>query len=383
MSKRTLRMGMVGGGKGAMIGPVHRMAAQLDGEIALVAGALSSSPEKSLESGRDIGLAEDRNYESWHAMLEAEQKRSGDDRLDFVTIVTPNATHFEIARAFMNAGFHVVIDKPMVTTPAEADELTALAAQRSVICAVTYAYTGYPLVREARALVRDGALGELRKVHVSYRQGWLAQPIERDGHKQADWRTDAARSGGGGAIGDIGSHAENLASYVTDLEIESISAQLNTFVAGRDVDDDANVMLRFRGGAAGVLIASQICVGSDNDLRISVHGTKGSLHWRQESPNELRFMLQGKPTALLSAGGGQLSQAARQSCRLPAGHPEGVIEAFANIYRGVACAIRAGSTDGETHDFPDVHAGARGVRFIHAAIASSKRNGAWVQLSEI
>ena len=380
MWQRRLNMGMVGGGLGAMIGPVHRMAAQLDGEIALVAGALSSTPTKSLESGRAIGLPEERTYPDWQTMLEAERGRDGAHRLDFITIVTPNATHFEIARAFVDAGFHVVIDKPMVAMPAEADELAALVAKRGVVCAVMYSYTGYPMVREARAMVEAGLLGEIRKVHVVYRQGWLAKPIEQQHQKQADWRTDPSRSGGGGAISDIGSHAENLAGFITGLEIESLAAQLNTFVPERRVDDDANVLLRFKQGAAGVLVASQICIGSENDLRISVHGSKGSLHWRQESPSELHVAREGSPPAVLNAGAANLSGAALKSCRLPPGHPEGVIEAFANVYRGVASAIRAKSTDSEAHGFPDVHAGVRGVKFINAAIESSRRGGAWLPL---
>lgn len=374
-----LRMGMVGGGIGAMIGPVHRMAAQLDGEIVMVAGALSSTPEKSLRSARDIGLPEDRSYPDWGAMLETERKR-GDDRLDFVTIVTPNVTHFDIARAFVDAGFNIVIDKPMVATNEQADELSSLVEARGVHCCVTYSYTGYPMVKHARAMVHGGELGEIRKVHVTYHQGWLAQPIEDDGNKQASWRTDPSLAGAGGAVSDIGSHAENLAGYVTGLELDSIAAQLNSFVGGREVDDDANVMLRFKGGAAGVLVASQICIGSDNDLRISVHGSKGSLHWRQESPHELHVMTAGEPVRTFHAGGSKLGGAAQAACRLPAGHPEGVIEAFANLYRSFAATIRGESAGGPEPDFPDARVGARGVHFINAAVKSSEQGGAWMKL---
>jgi predicted dehydrogenase len=376
MSKRTLRMGMIGGGMGAFIGPVHRMAARLDGGIDFVAGALASSPQKSIESGRAVGLADDRNYESWQAMLDAEAKRSGGDCLDFVTIVTPNATHFEIARACVDAGFNVVIDKPMVATPEEADELALLVKKRGVLCCVTYNYTGYPMVKQARALVQSGEIGVIRKVHVTYHQGWLAHPLERQGQKQATWRAH----GNGGAIADIGSHAENLARYVACLEIDSLAAKLNTFVPERRVDDDANVLLRFQGGATGVLIASQICIGSENDLRISVHGTSGSLHWQHERHSELRLMLDGQAEVIHRAGNAYLDARAQSASRLPPGHPEGFIEAFANIYRSVASAIHAGSTDGPQHDFPDVTSGVRGVRFINAAIESSRQNGAWLPL---
>jgi len=374
MSELTLRMGMIGGGTGAFIGPVHRMAARLDGSIECIAGALASSPERATESGRAIGLSDDRNYSSWQAMLDGERERA--DKVDFVTIVTPNPTHFEIARACVDAGFNVVIDKPMVETNAQADELASLVKQRGVLCAVMYNYTGYPMVKQARALIAAGELGTIRKVHVTYCQGWLAHPIEKDGQKQASWRAQ----GRGGAIADIGSHAENIAGYVSGLEIESLSANFSTFVENRSVDDDANVLLKYKGGAAGVIVASQVCIGSENDLRLSVHGTKGSLHWRQEQPNELRVMLDGKAEMIHRPGNAYLTPAAQSASRLPPGHPEGFIEAFANVYRNVASAIRANSTDAAAHDFPDVHAGARGVRFINAAIASSTNNGAWTPL---
>lgn len=378
--KRTLHMGMVGGGSGAFIGPVHRMAARLDDSFAFVAGALASSPDKAIESGKALGLTDDRNYPTWQAMLAAERMHVGEARLDLVSIVTPNATHHDIACAFIDAGFNVLIDKPMTTSAAHAAELSTLAAQRKVICCVSYNYTGYPLIKQARALIAAGELGEIRKVHATYCQGWLAHPIERDGQKQAAWRSDPQTSGGG-AIGDIGSHAENLVRYVTGLEITSLSAQLNTLVAGRSVDDDANVLLKFNNGAIGLLVASQICIGSENDLQLSVYGTKGSLHWRQEQPNALRVMLDGKPEMIHRPANAHLAPNAVSASRLPPGHPEGFIEAFANVYRNVASAIRAGSTDGKAHDFPGAEAGVRGVKFIATAIESSKRGSAWLDLS--
>ena len=374
----SLRMGMVGGGRDAFIGAVHRAAARLDGEIEVVAGALSSTPEKALASGRDLGLAADRNYPSWEAMLEGEQKRPAGDRIDFVSIVTPNDTHFAVARAFTAAGFHVVCDKPMVNTPQEADELVRLVgAQRTVFC-VTYNYTGYPMVKEARALVASGAIGEVRKVIVEYNQGWLATKLEAIGQKQAAWRTDPGRSGVGGAIGDIGSHAENLACYVTGQEIEALCADLTSFIDGRPVDDDANLLLRYASGARGVLVASQVCVGQLNDLRLRIWGTKGGLQWHQEDPNHLVVKSLDGPDQVHHRGAAGLSEQAAAATRLPVGHPEAFIEAFANLYRAAAAAMR-GSTSGG--GFPDVRAGARGVKFIHAAVESSRRGQAWVKLT--
>jgi predicted dehydrogenase len=280
---------MVGGGRDAFIGAVHRNAAALDGEIDFVAGALSSTPEKARASGRDLGLRDDRNYGSWEEMLERELARPEEERIDFVSIVTPNHVHFPVAKAFAEAGFHVVCDKPLVHTVEQARELMAIVERTGVVFAVTYNYTGYPMVKQARHMIREGRLGELRKVIVEYNQGWLATRLEETGLKQAGWRTDPARSGVAGAIGDIGSHAENLVATVTGLEIDTLCADLTTFVPGRRLDDDGNLLIRYTSGARGVLIASQIEVGEENDLRLRVYGSEGSLSWRQEDPNELIF----------------------------------------------------------------------------------------------
>jgi predicted dehydrogenase len=368
-----LRLAMVGGGKDAFIGGVHRMAAHLDGNFQLVAGALSSSPEKARASGRELGLAEDRNYRSWEEMLEREQALPEGERVDAVSIVTPNHVHFPVARAFVEAGFNVICDKPLTTTAEEADGLVRAVGRAGTVFGVTYNYTGYPMVKQARALVREGRLGELRKVIVEYNQGWLATKLEEQGAKQAEWRTDPARSGAGGAIGDIGSHAENLVATVTGLEIEEICAELTAFVPGRRLDDDANLLIRYRGGARGVLIASQIEAGEENDLRLRVYGSEGSLSWSQENPNYLLFRtLDGPAQVFTRNGGAYLSAASVAHSRLPSGHPEAFIEAFANIYGNVAAAIR-----GQSADYPTVEDGARGVHFIEATVESGRSDRKW------
>lgn len=369
-----LRMGMVGGGRDAFIGGVHRKAAALDGQIDFVAGALSSKPDKALASGKDLGLDDRRNYPSWQAMLEAESKLPKEARIDFVSIVTPNDTHFEVAAAFAKAGFHIVCDKPLCTSSTQARELIEIAKQSGVVFAVTYNYSGYPLVKQARAMVKQGQLGELRKVIVEYNQGWLSTALEETKHKQADWRTDPTRSGAGGAIGDIGSHAEQLVSTITGLEMEAICADLTAFVPGRKLDDDANLLIKFKGGAKGVLIASQIEIGHENDLRIRLWGTTGGLEWRQENPNELWYKPDGKPVQLLRRGNDYLCDEAKAATRLPAGHPEAFFEAFANVYLGAAAAMR-GQKSGL--DFPTVYDGARGVHFIEKTVESSKSDRKW------
>jgi predicted dehydrogenase len=378
-------MGMVGGGRDAFIGAVHRMAARLDGDheggMTLTAGALSSNPEKARASGEDLGLADERNYPSWEAMLEGEASRPESERIDFVSIVTPNDTHFPIARAFAGAGFNVVLDKPMVHTSEQAHELAETAQKSGVVFAVTYNYSGYPMVKQAKEMVDSGAVGEVRKVVVEYNQGWLATRLEEGGHKQADWRTDPKRSGIGGCIGDIGSHAEQLVSYVTSLELDSVCADLTTFVPGRKLDDDANVLLRFKGGAKGLLFASQICVGSENDLRLRVWGTKGGLEWRQEEPNHLVFRPIDGPEHVYRRGTDFVGDAAKGATRLPFGHPEAFIEAFANVYKNAGDAMRAGRDDPTKFDYPGLVDGARGVRFIEAVVASSNEGGAWRTIS--
>lgn len=372
---------MVGGGRDAFIGAVHRKAMALDGQIELVAGALSSSPGKARASGRDLGLADDRNHGDWPSLLADELKRPPEERIDFVSIVTPNHVHFPVAEAFAEAGFHVVCDKPLVHTREQADALVAAVARQGTVFGVTYNYTGYPMVRQAREMVRSGQLGELRKVVVEYNQGWLASQLEDAGNKQADWRTDPARSGAAGAIGDIGSHAENLVASVTGLEIESLCADLSALVPGRMLDDDGSLLLRFKGGVRGVLIASQINTGLENDLRLRISGALGTLEWRQERPSELLHLPHDGPKRILTRGSPWLCESAQRASRLPAGHPEGFIEAFANIYGGVVADIRARlagiAADPLAADYPRVEDGARGVRFIERTVASSMSAAKW------
>ncbi len=375
---RRLRYGMVGGGEGAFIGAVHRHAMALDHRYALEAGALSSTPDKARRSGAALGLPDDRNYPTWEAMLEGELARPAEERIDLVVIVTPNHVHYPVAKAFADAGIHVVSDKPLVHTSEQADDLVATVARTGVVFGVTYNYTGYPMVKEARALIRDGAIGALRKVIVGYHQGWLATKLEDEGAKQAEWRTDPARSGAAGAIGDIGSHAENLVATVTGLEIEAICADLTTFVPGRRLDDDGNLLLRFAGGAKGVLVASQIEIGHENDLVLQVYGETGALTWRQEDPNALWHAPLDAPVRLLRRGNGYLGADAQRFTRLPAGHPEAFFEAFANVYREIAEAIeRHGRGEDPTGDYPTVTDGARGVRFIERTVASAASDQKW------
>ncbi|MEJ8849449.1 Gfo/Idh/MocA family oxidoreductase [Variovorax rhizosphaerae] len=379
--QRKLRYAMVGGGRDAFIGAVHRHAIALDGQAEFVAGALSSTPDKARASGRDLLLADDRNHGDWRSLLADELKRAADQRIDFVAIVTPNHVHYPVAQAFVDAGFHVVCDKPLVHTIAQADALVAAVQRQRTIFGVTYNYTGYPMVRQARAMVRAGEIGEVRKVVVEYNQGWLASHLEGSGNKQADWRTDPARSGAAGAIGDIGSHAENLVATVTGLEIESLCADLTRFVPGRALDDDGSLLLRFQGGARGVLIASQINAGLENDLRLRVSGTLGTLEWRQEQPSQLVHLPHDGPKRIFTRGAPWLHPSAQRASRIPAGHPEGFIEAFANVYGGVMADIRAkldgSQADPLVADYPHVEDGARGVRFIERTVASAASEAKW------
>lgn len=382
-SPRRLRYAMVGGGRDAFIGAVHRKAAALDGQIELVAGALSSSPEKARASGRDLFLPDARNHGSWQELLADELRRSPEERIDFVSIVTPNHMHYPVAQAFVEAGFHVVCDKPLVHTSAQAQDLVAAVKQKGTVFGVTYNYTGYPLVRQMRHMVQSSVIGTVRKVVVEYHQGWLTTAMEASS-KQAAWRVDPTRSGAAGAMGDIGSHAENLLSTITGLEIEAICADLTAMGAGRTLDDDANVLLHLQGGARGVLMASQICTGSENDLRIRISGTTGSLSWCQENPNQLvHSPLDGHPRTLTRASAG-LCEAAVHATRLPSGHPEGFIEAFANVYLGVAADIRARlqgvSADPLAADYPGVDAGARGVHFIEKVLESAGSTQKWTSM---
>jgi len=369
---------MVGGGRDAFIGAVHRTAARLDNNFHLVAGALSSTPDKALASAADLGLP--RGYGSWEEMLEKERSLPEGERIEAVSIVTPNHLHFPVAKAFAEAGFHVICDKPLVHTSEQARELTRIVAEKGLVFGVTYNYSGYPMVREARRLVRDGAIGRVRKVIVEYNQGWLATRLEATGeNKQSEWRTDPRRSGIGGAIGDIGSHAENLVSTITGLEIDAICADLTTFVPGRELDDDANLLLRFEGGARGLLTVSQIEVGEENDLRIRVYGETGSLTWHQEDPNRLVHKTLDGPARLLTRGNSYLGAAATAATRIPAGHPEAFLEAFANVYAGVADAIRG--VDGA--DYPTVVDGARGVAFIEATVRSAGSDAKWTPMRPV
>ncbi|NUO01869.1 MAG: Gfo/Idh/MocA family oxidoreductase [Saprospiraceae bacterium] len=375
-------MGMVGGGRGAFIGGVHRMAAALDGEITLVCGAFSSDPERSKVSGEDLYLPAGRVYPDYKAMILGEKALPEDERMDFVAIVTPNHMHYGPARMALENGFHVVCDKPLSFNMEEALELERLVTETGLIFALTHNYTGYPMVKQAKAMIANGELGKIRKVVVEYPQGWLSTRVEESEQKQASWRTDPSRSGIAGAMGDIGTHAENLAEYVTGLQIEALCADLSAFVEGRALDDDGNVLLRFNNGAKGVLHASQICAGEENNLNLRVWGEKGGIEWRQMEPNTLIVKWLDKPVQILRTGVGSLYPQATAHTRLPGGHPEGYLEAFANIYRNVAFSLRARlngqKVDPVYQDFPSVKDGVRGMRFIEKVVESSKTNQKWL-----
>ncbi len=380
--KRKLRYGMIGGGRGAFIGAVHRIAASMDGEAELVAGAFSSDPKRSMDSGADLFLERSRVYGSYAAMAESEAKRPASERLDFVSIVTPNHQHFPPARLFLEAGFNVVCDKPVTFDLGEARALAKVVERTGKVFVLTHNYTGNPMVKQARELVRKGLLGELRKVVVEYPQGWLSTAIEKGGQKQATWRTDPRRSGAAGCMGDIGTHAENLARYVTGLEIESLCADLTTFVKGRLLDDDGNILVRYKGGAKGVLHASQISVGEENNLSLRVYGAKAGLEWRQENPNILIVRHPDKPAEHWTRGQGYCGPAAAGATRTPAGHPEGYLEAFANIYREAFRAIRAevtGRALPKNLDFPTIRDGVEGMIFIETVVKSAANGARWVR----
>jgi len=381
---RTLRYGMVGGGPGAFIGAVHRRAAALDGLTDLVAGAFSSDPDKSAQQGRALHLDPSRVYGSYQEMAEKEAALPPDERIDFVSIVTPNFLHFDVAKTFIEHGFHVICDKPMTTTLEDAETLCRLVDEHDTVFCLTHNYTGYPMVKQARAMVQDGTIGEVRKVVVEYPQGWLAERLEEKGDKQADWRTDPDRAGAG-ALGDIGSHAENLARYVTGLGMDRLCADVGTVVEGRGIDDDANLLVRYENGARGVLYCSQISVGEENDLRLRVYGTKAGIDWRQEDPHYLVVKRNGAPREVYTHGNDYLSDAARHNTRIPAGHPEAFIEAFANTYanacRTMAARIAGNTPDPLDLDFPTVQDGAVGMHFIETALASGEQDAAWVDAS--
>ncbi len=376
-----IRLGMVGGGQGAFIGAVHRLAARMDDHYELVAGALSSDPQRAIASALDIGIARERAYATYEDMAKAEAKRA--DGIEAVAIVTPNDMHAPVATAFLKAGIHVICDKPLSLNVVEARRLVRLAERSNKIFALTHNYTGYPMVRQARAMVAAGALGELRIVQAEYAQDWLTEPIETSGQKQAVWRTDPAHSGAGGSIGDIGTHAYNLVCFVTGLALESLCADLTTFVQGRRLDDNDNVLLRFKGGARGMLWASQVAPGNENRLTLRVYGSTAGLSWQQEHPNYLTFAPFGEPPRLITRGGPGSGPEAARVTRVPAGHPEGYLEGFANIYSEIARAIIA-ARDGAKPDpaviFPTVKDGLVGMEFIEAAVKSSHKGGVWVKL---
>lgn len=384
MTGRKLRFGMVGGGRGAFIGAVHRIAAQMDGQAELVAGAFSSDPQRSRDSAADLFVSAERAYGSYRDMAVAEAARPSGERLDFVVIVTPNDQHFPAATLFLEHGFNVICDKPVTLTLAEARALRETVARSGKVFVLTHNYTGNAMVKQARALARGGALGTLRKVVVEYSQGWLARDIESSGHKQASWRTDPARSGVAGCMGDIGVHAENLARYVTGLRITELCADLTTFVPGRRLDDDGNLLLRFEGGARGLLHSSQIAVGEENNLSLRVYGSEASLEWQQEHPNELIVKYPDRPREILRRGNDYVSDVAQRVTRVPAGHPEGYLEAFANLYREAFRAIAAevaGEPPPDDLDFPGIDDGVTGLAFIEAAVASARQGAAWVPIA--
>lgn len=370
---------MVGGGQGAFIGGVHRIAARLDDQFTLVAGALSSDPARAVASALALGIPYERAYGSFEDMIAAEAERP--DRPEAIVIVTPNHMHFAPAKAALEAGFHVICDKPLTTTLAEARELADVVAKTGRVFVVTHNYTGYPMIRHARAMVAAGELGRIRVIQAEYAQGWLATRLEDSGHKQASWRTDPAKSGAGGAIGDIGTHALNLAAFVSGLKLEALAAQLSTFVDGRALDDDAQILLRFEGGARGMLWASQVAIGNENALTLRIFGEKGGLAWDQEQPNDLWWSPLGEPTRKLTRGTGAVGPEGARVTRIPSGHPEGYLEGFATLYAEAARAIRAarsGSPAPAEVVFPTVADGVAGLAFIEAAVASSAAGGVWV-----
>ena len=373
---------MVGGGEGAFIGGVHRFAARLDDQYELVAGALASSADKAMRSGLALGLAEDRIYTDFARMATAEAARA--DGIEAVAIVTPNHMHAPVAEAFLKAGIHVICDKPLATSSKDAKRLHALALKHDLLFAVTYNYTGYPMVRQARQMVREALLGDIRVVHVEYAQDWLTDDIEQSGQKQAGWRTDPAKAGLGGCIGDIGTHAYQLADYVTGIAVTEVLAELTAFVPGRRLDDNALVMLRYANGARGTVWASQVAPGNENNLRLRIYGSKGGLEWRQEQPNQLLWSPFGQATQVISRGTGAAGVDAARVTRIPSGHPEGYLEAFATLYSEIGHAIRSrrlkGPTLETTVQFPTVVDGVKGVAFVEAVVSSSAKGGRWVKL---
>ena len=375
-----LRLGMVGGGRDAFIGAVHRIAARIDDQYELVAGCFSSNPEKSLASAADLGVS--RAYTSFADMAARESRRK--DGIDVVAIVTPNHMHAPVAMQFLKRGIHVICDKPLTATLPEAKKLAKAAAASGVVFALTHNYTGYPMVRQAREMIAAGDLGDIRLVNVQYIQDWLSEPIEQTGQKQADWRTDPARSGAGGSTGDIGTHAFNLANFMSGLTLDTLAADLQAFVPGRRVDDNGHVLMRYTNGARGMLWCSQVASGEENGLKIKIYGSKGGLEWHQENPNYLWVSPLGAPAYRLTRGGPGSGEAAARMTRIPSGHPEGYLEGFANIYAEAARAIiarRDGTALDAAVNFPGLKEGLEGVAFVDACVRSSKRNAAWTKLA--
>jgi len=379
--KRKLRMGMIGGGQGAFIGAIHRSAALMDGQIELIAGALSHDPQIAVESGHDLYLEEERIYRDYETMLNREAALPVDRRIDFVSIVTPNYVHFDPAMMALDKGFHVVIEKPMTFSLDEACQLKQKLDATGLSLMLTHTYSGYPMVKQAKQMVKSGSLGKIRKVYVEYPQGWLSRLSELEGNAQAAWRTDPSRSGKSGCMGDIGTHAAHLAEYITGAKITHLCADLNIMVQGRLLDDDGNVLLRFDNGATGVLMASQVAAGEENPLKIRIYGEDGGLEWAQQEPNTLIYKPLDQPIQLLRAGGGYLSSYAKHNFRTPGGHPEGYIEAFANLYRNFALALQSKlegqPPSAESLDFPGVEDGIRGMNFIDKVVASAQSDMKW------
>lgn len=383
---RKLRMGMIGGGKDAFIGAIHRIAANMDGLIELSCGALSINPDIAKDSARSLFLPEDRTYLTYDEMINAEAKQPADKRIDFITIVTPNFAHFAPAMMALENGFNVVIEKPITFTLDEAKQLKKKLDETGLTLCLTHTYSGYPMVKQAKAMVKDGVLGKVRKIYVEYPQGWLSKLSEREGNAQAAWRTDPKKSGKSGCMGDIGTHAAHLAEYISGLKITKLCADLNIMVEGRALDDDGNVLLKFDNGAAGVLMASQVAAGEENALKIRIYGEKGGLEWAQQEPNTLLVKWLDQPTQILRAGGNygdRLSSFATHNCRTPGGHPEGYLEAFGNIYRNFALTLLAKldkkEPTKEMLDFPRVDEGIRGMAFIENVVNSSASEKKWTE----
>lgn len=381
---RKIKMGMIGGGRGAFIGAVHRMAAGIDGQIELIAGALDVNPEIAILSGQDLFLSPDRAYRTYQEMIEKESELPEGERIDFVSIVTPNHVHFDPAKLALENGFHVVCEKPMTYSYEEALALEKIVGESGLVFALTHTYTGYPMIKQAREMIQSGVFGAIRKVVVEYPQGWLSTPLETTGQQQASWRTDPKQSGRAGSVGDIGTHAENLAETITGLKIVELCADVTTFVEGRRLDDDANVLIRFNNGAKGVLHVSQVSAGEENPINIRVYGEKGSIQWHQHDPNTMYVKWLDKPMEVYRTGTGYMGNLAQANTRTPSGHPEGYLEAFANIYRNFAKVVQAKlegkEPDPEYLDFPTVHDGVRGMQFIDAVIESGEKNAEWIKL---